>query len=174
LDLGRLSILYWETKDYDSAQALSQQAETLARKIKHEPSIAMLLHDQGIMLARANRKQEAFTQFGESLNIMRRIGNASGMADNLGELGKLYLDAGMIREAIAAFNEALEIFQRQGDPKMGITLSLMGDVHEQQGEYAAALEKYQQALSIFQQVGMAREVQIAQQDIARVRAKLGQ
>ena len=52
-----------------------------------------------------------------------------------------------MREAIAAFNECLEIYQRLGDPKMGIP-GILGIVHEMQGEYPAALEKYQQARHI--------------------------
>jgi tetratricopeptide (TPR) repeat protein len=75
-----------------------------------------------------------------------------------------------MREAIAAFTECVEIHQRLDDPKLGIDLEMLGTVHEIQGEHAAALEKYEQALSIFQQVGMAPEVKLAQQDIARVRA----
>jgi hypothetical protein len=67
----------------------------------------------------------------------------------------------------------LEIHRRHGDPKMGIDLEMLGTVHERQGEYAAALEKYQQALHIFQQVGMIDYVRQAEQSIARVREKLG-
>ncbi len=172
--LHQLSILYMLKEDYDAALAHSQQAEVLARKIKHEAGIAKTLHEQGMIFTLTNRQQDAFQRFSESLKIKRRIGNESGAADSLNELGKLYRNSGMMREAIAAFNEALDIYQRQGNPKMGITLALLGQVHEQQGEYIAALEKYQQALSIFQQVGMATYVAEAQQSIAQVREKLVQ
>ena len=56
---------------------------------------------------------------------------------------------------------------------MGLTLELLGITHEQQGEYAAALEKYQQALSIFQQVGMQPDAEREERFIARVRGKMG-
>ena len=77
-----------------------------------------------------------------------------------------------MREAIAAFNEALEIDQREGNPKMGITLALLGTVHEKQGEYPAALEKYEQALHICRQA-LPTYVPEAERDIARVRGKMG-
>jgi hypothetical protein len=56
---------------------------------------------------------------------------------------------------------------------MGMALAMLGSVHERQGEYGAALEKYRQALGIFQGVGMAYAIEAAQQDIARVLGRLG-
>ena len=54
-----------------------------------------------------------------------------------------------MREAIEAFNECVEIYQRLGNPaKLGIGLEFLGIVHERQGQLAAALEKYQQALEL--------------------------
>ncbi len=174
ISLQQLSTLYRMKVDYDAALAYSQQAEALNHKLNRQVGVATNLHEQGLIFNRLDRKRDAFNRFRESLSIVRQIGDESGVADSLGEMGKLYRDSGLMREAITAFNEALEIYQRHGDPKMGQILEFMGTVHERQGEYAAALEKYQQALGIFQQVGMAREVQLAQRDIARVRGKMGQ
>jgi tetratricopeptide (TPR) repeat protein len=173
VNLHQLSTLYREKKDYGEALAHSQQAEELARKIKHEAGLAKTLHEQGLIFNCLNRQQDAFERFNGSLKINRRIGDESGMADNLGELGKLYQDAGLMHEAISAFNEALEICQRQGNPKMAAVLTFLGSIHEKQGEYAAALEKYQQALAIDEQFGSPRDVEIDHKDIARVRGKMG-
>jgi tetratricopeptide (TPR) repeat protein len=173
ISLHQLSILYRTKEDYEAALAYSQQAEGVFRKLGINTYVAADLHEQGLIFTLTNHPQDAFERFSESLKISRRIGYESGAANSLSELGRLYRDSGMIREAIAAFNEALEIYQRLGDPKMGANLENLGIVHEMQGEYAAALEKYQQALSIFQQVGMAREASIAQEDIARARGKMG-
>jgi len=171
--LHQLSIFYQRIDEYDTALAYSCEAEELARRIDYEVGISVTLHEQGMILKRLGRPQESFDRFNERLNISRRIGDESGMADSLGELGKFYLVAGMIREAIAAYHDALEIYQRQANPKMGISLRDLGFVHEVQSEYAAALEKYQQALSIFQQAGMMNEAKRLEEDIARVRGKMG-
>lgn len=56
---------------------------------------------------------------------------------------------------------------------MGIALEALGVIHEDQGEYAAALEKYQQAKQIYQQAYPAG-LPIIEQHIARVRGKLVQ
>ena len=77
-----------------------------------------------------------------------------------------------MREAIAAFNETLEIHQRQGNPKMGLVLEFLGAVHERQGEYAAAMEKYEQARLIYQQA-IPTSLPIIEKHIARVQGKMG-
>ncbi len=173
ISLHQLSMLYRLKEDYNRALALSHEAEALNRKLNRQEGIVANLHEQGLIYYRLNRPQDAFERFSEGLRVSRYIGDESGVADTLGELGRLYRDAGTMREAFAAFNESLEIRQRLGDPKMGISLENLGLVHELQGEYVPALEKYQQALSIFQQVGMANEARITQQDITRVKGKMG-
>jgi tetratricopeptide (TPR) repeat protein len=174
ISLHQLSVLHMLKEDYQTALTHSQEAEKLNRKLDRQVGIALNLHQQGLIFNQTDRRGEALERFSQSLEISRRrIRDESGAADSLGELGKLLMDAGQLREAIAAFSECLEIHQRHNDPKMGIDLSMLGEIHEQQGEYPAALEKYQQARHIFQQVGMANEVRIAQQYIARVRGKMG-
>jgi len=132
---------------------------------KHAEAAALLMDSR-------HDPADALERFRESLEIKRRIEDESGVADSLGELGKLLRNAGQMREAIAAFTEALGIFQRQGSSKMGISLSMLGEIHERQGEYAAALEKYQQARLIYQQA-MPTNLPIIERKIARVREKMG-
>ena len=65
----------------------------------------------------------------------------------------------------------LEIDQRLGDPKVGIDLEMLGTVHERQGEYMAALEKYEQAKLIYQKA-IPTSLPIIEAHIVRVRGKL--
>jgi len=78
-----------------------------------------------------------------------------------------------LREAVTAFNEALDIYRRQGNPiKAAMIIDFLGSVHEMQGEYPAALAKYQEALALMQQYSSPQNVAITENDIARVRAKM--
>jgi hypothetical protein len=45
-------------------------------------------------------------------------------------------------------------------------------VHKQQGQYSAALEKYEEALGLMQQYSSPQNVAIVEQDIARVKGKM--
>jgi tetratricopeptide (TPR) repeat protein len=108
-----------------------------------------------------------------SLEISRHIENKAGTADTLGELSKLLLNAGRIPEAIAAITEALAIYEQLGWPdKIGKALSILGAVYEEQDEYEAALEKYQQAFEMAQQYGSPQEQAAVERRIAQVQAKL--
>ncbi len=172
INLHQLSLLYEIKENYETAMQHSQEAETLNRKSNREHLVASNLHEQGIILTCLNRPAEAFERFRASFEILRRIGDESGAASSLSELGKLLRDNGQLREAIAAFNEVLEIRQRHGDPKIANVLTYLGEIHEQQGEYTAALEKYEQARLISQQA-MPTNLPIIEQHIARVRGKRG-
>ena len=185
INLHQLSILHRLQDDYSRALDRSQAAEVLNQKIKREIGVASNLHEQGlifIQMARTTDEENtahkyirtAAERFAQSLNIWRRVGDQSGAANTLIALGVLWREfSEQIGDAISAFNEALDIHQRLGNPaKVGITLEHLGLVHERQGQYAAALEKFRQALRLTQQYGSRQDVAIMEQDIARVQAKL--
>jgi tetratricopeptide (TPR) repeat protein len=184
ISLHQLSVLYGLSEDYPTALARSQEAEALARKLGLEDGTAKTLHEQGLIyncLADAARmedettghRQQAFERFQESLEIAQRIGGEAGAADSLGELGKLLMDAGQMWEAIAAFTEFAETHRRLGNPvKVGIGLEFLGAVHERQGQYPAALEKYEQALALYRQYAPP-EIDRCKRNIALLRGKMG-
>ena len=67
----------------------------------------------------------------------------------------------------------LATYERLGRPdKIGITLEMLGSVHERQGEYKDALEKYQQAVDVLRQYGSPQEQAKIEHHIARVQDKL--
>ena len=75
-------------------------------------------------------------------------------------------------EAIAAFNEALATYRKLGGPvNTGIAIDMLGTVHERQGQYAAALAKYREALVLFQKY-TPHDVAITENNVARVQAKM--
>ena len=176
-------MLYRMKEDYETALARSQAAEALARKVKNEALTAATLHEQGIIynqMARAaddekrgELRETAVSRFQDSIAIERRIGNEAGAASTLNELGKLLLDAGQMNEAITAFNEALATYRKTNNPKMALSLEFLGSVHEWQGQYAAALSKYREALALKQKYASPQGIAITENNIARVQAKLG-
>ncbi len=184
ISLHQLAMLYEMKEDYETALARSQAAEALARKLELEDGVAKCLHEQGLIYngmarsaedeeKRGELRQTAVSRFQDSIAINRRIGDESGTADALGELGKLLRDAGQMNEAIAAFNEANAIFTKMGNPaKVALTIEDLGYIHERQGQYAAALAKYREALALLQQYGSPQQIAIVQNGIARVQAKL--
>jgi tetratricopeptide (TPR) repeat protein len=173
ISLHQLSMLYRMKEEYVRALETSRQAETLACKVGNEALRATTLHEQGLILKHIGKPAEAFARFQESLAIQQRIGAEAGAADSLGEIGKLLMATGRMAEAIAAFNEDLETQRQLNNPaKMGIVLEFLGSVHERQEQYAAALEKYEQARQLYVQY-WPPGLRLIEQSIARVRGKMG-
>jgi tetratricopeptide (TPR) repeat protein len=145
--------------------------------------VLLNLHEQGIIyneMRRAAREKAAAREylaaarerFEDSLAIKRKIGNEGGIANSLGELGKLWMDAGQTERAIAAFTEARDIFTRLGTPaKVALTIEDLARVHELQGHLPRALEMYRQALGLFEQYAPA-EVERCKHNITLVEKKL--
>lgn len=78
-----------------------------------------------------------------------------------------------MREAVPDITEVLEISQRLGNPvKVGITLEMLGTVHERQGQYADTLE-VRAGVGVADRAGYAEGANINRRHIARMRAKLG-
>jgi tetratricopeptide (TPR) repeat protein len=184
IGLHRLSVLYMLKKDYATALGHSEGAERLTRRLGDDHLLASILHQQGLIFIdlastvqsdedHRTRVQTATERFQSSLKISRRLEDEAVAADTLVEIGELRLDAGRMQEAIAAFTEGLATYARLEIPaKTGIALGRLGLVHERQGEYEAALEKYQQALRVLQQYGSPQDQAIAERSIAQVEAKL--
>jgi tetratricopeptide (TPR) repeat protein len=185
ISLHQLSILHMLKEDDAAALARSQESTEIDRKRGNDAMLAIDFHHQGLIFNRmaraaatgdeaATHRAAALERFQASLAIARRIGDQACAASTLGELGKLWMDAGQMREAIAAFTEAMEIDQRRGNPVgVAIDLEMLGTVHERQGQYAAAVEKYQLALELLRKYGSPQQQAIEERHIARVRGKMG-
>ncbi|MBN1487876.1 MAG: tetratricopeptide repeat protein, partial [Anaerolineae bacterium] len=148
--LQQLSKLYYQKGDAEQAIAYGQTAETLARELKNETALIVILYNQGHNFLQANKQAEAYDKFSKSLELAQQIGDSQYTAENYTALGQLLLKGGQLAQAEAAFNEALQIHQRHTSPKVGEVLELLGQVYEQQEHYKEALDKYQQAQRVYQ------------------------
>ena len=172
LSLHQLSMLDRLTEDYFSALARSQEAEALNRRLGREDGVSSNLHEQGLIYNRlanaatdnaevAAYRQQAFESFSEGYTIAQRIDDKASASVSLMALGKFFLNADQMRESIAAFTEALEIVTQLGMPTENEYCSgVSRAVHERQGQYAAALEKFKQALALLRKHGSPRQIAI--------------
>ena len=62
---------------------------------------------------------------------------------------------------------------RANPAEIALDLEFLGSVHERQDQYAAALEKYQQALELARKYMSPQDRPSWSSDIARVRGKMG-
>ena len=109
------------------------------------------------------------------LPIYREVGNRSGEAVTLNNIGLTYSDIGQPQEALIYHQQALPIWQELGDRLEEVnTLINIGAAYNNIGQPQQALNFYQQALPIFREVGdRTREVKTLN-SIGAVYFKIGQ
>src|SRR4029077_497241 len=90
----------------------------------------------------------------QALPLERAVGDKSGEALTLNNLGVVYADLGEKRKALEFYNQALPLRREIGD-KSGEanTLNNLGNVYSDLGEKQKALEFYNQALPLKRAVG---------------------
>ena len=67
----------------------------------------------------------------QSLDINQKLGDQSGIADTLAQLGILALSQGNKDEARQLFQQALEIFERLKSPYVALAREYLSDLDEQ-------------------------------------------
>jgi tetratricopeptide (TPR) repeat protein len=98
--------------------------------------------------------QRAIEYCQQSLEIKQEIGDRSGQADSLHDLGNAYYTLGQYQRAIEYYQQSLEIRQEIGDRSRGAdSLHNLGNVYDSLGQYQQAIEYYQQSLEIEQEIG---------------------
>ena len=113
-----------------------------------------LLDSIGSILVNKGDYNLASEKLNQALEIQNELGDRSGIASTLVNMGNIHGLKGEYDDALEKYNEALEIQNELGD-RSGIasTLVNMGNIHGLKGEYDNALEKYNDALEIQNKLG---------------------
>ncbi len=97
---------------------------------------------------------EALEKYEEALEIKKRIGDVSGEAISLHQIGMIYQERGLYDEALEKYEESLEITKRIGDVSgEASSLHQIGSIYQERGSYDVALVKYEEALEIEKRIG---------------------
>ena len=150
LTFGLLIVAGMRESGAASSQLVSAQAQdknlTAQRKIEEGEA----LRAQGTLesMRLAEKKYE------EALQLCRDIGNRSGEAMALNNLGLVYYSLGEKQKALDFFTQALPLLRAVGDRgEEAITLINLGAVYDSVGEKQKALDFYTQALPLLRAVG---------------------
>ncbi|MCD4782094.1 MAG: tetratricopeptide repeat protein, partial [Candidatus Omnitrophica bacterium] len=90
----------------------------------------------------------------QSMEIHEELGNKSGIAKTLRQLGNIHQNQGNYEEAFKLYQQSLEIAKELGGKKgIADTLRQLGNIHQNQGNYEEAFKLYQQSLEIAKELG---------------------
>jgi tetratricopeptide (TPR) repeat protein len=154
--MNQLAMLSCQQKRYPQAFEYNQAAEAIFQRLSSRDvtafdlQLASTLQTRAIILGKVRHFLAALACFEQSLEINRRIGNPSGRAENLVEMGKVLLQMGDLERALVLIRESTELRLKPGGTNLGVNLQAMGLYYEKCSEYKTALEQYQQARRLFQ------------------------
>jgi|GEM_PF-2017553 len=98
--------------------------------------------------------RQAIETYGQSLSIIRKIGNRTVEGNLLGNLGNAHRSLGDVHISIDYYQQTLGIAQEIGNLQMeGSVLCCLGNAYADLGDMQPAIEHYSHALSIARRTG---------------------
>jgi tetratricopeptide (TPR) repeat protein len=134
-----------------------------------QKTAAQEMQELGIDAYRAGEYEEALEAFEKARNLSAQAGDRKGEIETLGSLGVVFVELERWDDARRLLDEASKICDEAGDQvNKGKVLGNMGMMYARQGDEEKAVEAYEQALVIFQEL----DERGYEKDIARQLKKL--
>jgi tetratricopeptide (TPR) repeat protein len=115
---------------------------------------AAILHNFGYLIQQRGEYKKALEYYERSLKIKEALGDRSGIAYSLGQIGTIHYLHGEYEKALGNYEQVLKISEELGDrSSVAISLHQIGMIHYLRGEYEKALGNYEQVLKISEELG---------------------
>jgi adenylate cyclase len=138
---------------FDQARTDLEANLQIARAADESHLECRALLDLGKLWASRDYKK-SFDNLEQALELSRRMGDPSMLAESLNWMGNWHLNAGNPGTAIAHHQEALQIFEELGDRRgLATTLDFLGIANLIRGNISAMLEHYDRAVELFREFG---------------------
>jgi len=142
-------------KSFQLAVAKYEESEAVWRKLGDPLELAMTLTRRADILAYTGQLPKAKDVLEEALPLWRRLGEEEGELDCLILLGTVMGHTGEPRQGLVLLQQALDMRRRLGPEPYGegAILNNMAVAHGYLGDYAGAVERYEEALPFAEQSG---------------------
>lgn len=108
------------------------------------------LLNQAYQARKENRLADAKRDLIEAVELCRRTGALSELAQALTRLGQIQRDLNQREAALKLYEEAAAIYRANGENlKLAHTVRHLGDIHREQGERVLADRRYREALELY-------------------------
>ena len=147
--LELLADLCFLSQDYERAIETSERAISAATQEDDKPAIARSLLALGSAHERLGQGVEARRRLEEALDLSRRLGLGSELAQVLSSVGWLHLHELDLKGALAAFNEGTTLWNTHGDREgYALGLTQLGMTYARLGELSRAGMCYDAAIRV--------------------------
>jgi predicted ATPase/DNA-binding winged helix-turn-helix (wHTH) protein len=155
LRLGAALFHFWETREYlAEGRAWLDKLLKLAGSAIPNKAFARCLFAAGALASEQGDYASGDALIGESLDVLRQLGDKQGAAVCLNALAVIARDRGDVPGAHTLFEESLTLWRELGDRRaVAHSLSNLANTVKLQGNNARAGALYAESLSIFQALG---------------------
>ena len=173
--LNAAAWLAWDESDYGRASELSEEALSISRLLDDPWSVGWSAGRLSHARWMQGRYEEAADLAREAVACFRTLDAPWYVGWSLHQLGRVAHSAGDDDLAAGLFNESLASLQRAGDRGFATSFQYanLGDVAAARGDYAHAVELYEQALSPLRELGFKQGLIHTLHRLAGVWRKLG-
>ncbi|HVO41980.1 MAG TPA: tetratricopeptide repeat protein [Aggregatilineales bacterium] len=144
-------LVYQKLNQSEKALELTSKALALARQEDNAEVQALALANLGAIYQQLHQPEQAVASLEEAIDLYGgRAPNEVEHTNAMIALGKVYEDGGKADQAIEIFQRAVD--EASEDNRVGRAMALrrVGSMLQQQGNVAGALEKWTEALAIFE------------------------
>lgn len=161
-----LSFVEFRRADWETCIDYLGQAYPLVDEQAEPMQMGRIASTLGASFIENGSPEMAVIQYQRALDLYQKTQDPIAISSAYVGLGRSYLLSGDLVQATNHLEQGLELVKKN---KLGpaLVLELLGRVHIERGEYAAALRDLESALTIYTETGNSKEA-------ARVRAWLGQ
>jgi tetratricopeptide (TPR) repeat protein len=131
---------------------------------------AGLLNNMGHVQVALKRFDDAINSFQKAAGTHKILGNSIEFGDQLGNIGSVYRDNGEYDEALRYNRDALDVFQEQSF-KVGIAdqYTNIAYIYVMKAQPAIAVLWYENAATIYGEVGEVEKARMTEENIQRLR-----
>jgi tetratricopeptide (TPR) repeat protein len=173
--LGNLGNCYANLGEYLWAIDLYEQALVTDRELGNREGEARNLGNLGSCYLSVGKVRRAIDLYEQTLLIAREFGNRQAEGMHLGNLGLCYLSLGHVGWAIDLNEQVLtiarELSDREGE---AIALSNLGDCGAARNLWDQAIQRYNEAIRIADEIGLIQVQSEARSGLARARLFQGE
>ena len=160
-----LSFVEFRRADWETCIGLLSQAYPMVDEQAEPMQMGRIASTLGASFIENGSPEMAVLQYQKALELYQKVQDPIAVSYAFVGLGRSYLLSGDLTQATSSLEQALELVKKD---KLGPApvLELLGRVHIERGEHAAALRDLDSALKIYTETGNSKEA-------ARVRVWLG-
>lgn len=150
----QLGALYKERADYQTSLKYNFTSLKLYLELKEKHQIALMYNNIGVNYEELKNYKLAYSYYQKSLQINKQEKDESGIARNYIGLGNISITRNELDKAYDYYEKASVIFEKLGwGIEYSSVINNMGDVLENKGQFAQALDKRKRALDVAVEIG---------------------